>query len=450
MKHFTQNFIGLLAFVFTMSTNSIAQQIGDTYQGGYVFQINEDGTALIVADNIFGPMSWNNAITSSSEYEYLNYSDWYIPSMSELWSIYQNISSFPFIEQTFYWSSSNENLVECCSWSRNLYDGNQIHFNVSALHNVMYVRSVNLNTIESLYDTCFSALTYKNLLLDMNQPVKINFELGWNMFGYTCKDTLNAIDVFYDVSQKIDIIKDELGLAYIPSWGFNALGNLKFSEGYQIKVIEPIIDFNFCNIIEFPEIYGCTNCEAINFNQLATISDTSCLYDSDGDGILDNNEVLGCQESSACNYNIYATDQGECTFSEPYFNCDGTPQIGAYFEGGVVFEINSDGSGKVVDINNLGNMSWDNAISACEELEYLDYNDWHLPTRQELELIRTTVGLQSATGNIAGVFSSTHWSRDEYNWEWAYYVYMFNNSNTLNYYFGNKNSQNSVKAVRYF
>tara|TARA_B110000977_G_C10934911_1_gene438595 strand:+ start:632 stop:760 length:129 start_codon:yes stop_codon:yes gene_type:complete len=39
MKNFTQNFIGLLALVFTISFTVNAQEIGYIYEGGYIFQI---------------------------------------------------------------------------------------------------------------------------------------------------------------------------------------------------------------------------------------------------------------------------------------------------------------------------------------------------------------------------------------------------------------------------
>ena len=99
----------------------------------------------------------------------------------------------------------------------------------------------------------------------------------------------------------------------------------------------------FCDPINWPTIEGCNDCEAVNFNQWANIDDGSCSYDSDGDGIVDSLELVGCQDVSACNYNDLATDSGECTYVEQYFNCDGTPQIGASYQGGIVFYYDSIG-----------------------------------------------------------------------------------------------------------
>ena len=47
MKNFTQKFIGLFALVFAMSFTANAQELGDIYEGGYIFEINEDGTGLV-------------------------------------------------------------------------------------------------------------------------------------------------------------------------------------------------------------------------------------------------------------------------------------------------------------------------------------------------------------------------------------------------------------------
>jgi gliding motility-associated-like protein len=70
------------------------------------------------------------------------------------------------------------------------------------------------------------------------------------------------------------------------------------------QVIELI---NLC-----PDIYGCTDIEANNYDSTATIDDESCLYD-----------VLGCTDSSAINYNSLANiDDGSCEYD--VFGCTDT------------------------------------------------------------------------------------------------------------------------------
>ena len=69
------------------------------------------------------------------------------------------------------------------------------------------------------------------------------------MIGYTCWEPINAIDAFTDISNKIEIVKDGWGMAYIPDWEFNGLGNFEYGKGYQIKMFEDVNDFQFCKTI---------------------------------------------------------------------------------------------------------------------------------------------------------------------------------------------------------
>jgi hypothetical protein len=78
MKNFTQKFIGILALLFTMSFTVNSQEIGDIYEGGYIFQINEDGTGLVANLEDLGQMTWDEAVSSTSIYTSENYGDYQI------------------------------------------------------------------------------------------------------------------------------------------------------------------------------------------------------------------------------------------------------------------------------------------------------------------------------------------------------------------------------------
>ena len=55
---------------------------------------------------------------------------------------------------------------------------------------------------------------------------------------------------------------------------------------------------------------------AANYNPDAQIDDGSCFYDSDSDGVEDEDEILGCTDSDANNYNEEATQEdGSCEYS---------------------------------------------------------------------------------------------------------------------------------------
>ena len=84
---------------------------------------------------------------------------------------------------------------------------------------------------------------------------------------------------------------------------------------------------------------GCTDAEACNYDDAATLDDGSCTYpeatnldcdgnclnDADTDGICDEDEVLGCTDDTACNYDADATDDdSSCTYpAADNLDCDG-------------------------------------------------------------------------------------------------------------------------------
>ena len=67
---------------------------------------------------------------------------------------------------------------------------------------------------------------------------------------------------------------------------------------------------------------GCTYKQAVNYDPNAQADDGSCLYDADGDGIVDNLELYGCTYDKAENFNPDATEEdGSCEFAEPVSGC---------------------------------------------------------------------------------------------------------------------------------
>ena len=59
----------------------------------------------------------------------------------------------------------------------------------------------------------------------------------------------DVIEAFSEISNDIEIVKDGWGMAYIPDWGFNGLGNLEYARGYQIKMINQVDGFQFESVI---------------------------------------------------------------------------------------------------------------------------------------------------------------------------------------------------------
>ncbi len=67
-------------------------------------------------------------------------------------------------------------------------------------------------------------------------------------------------------------------------------------------------------ICDEDEVPGCTDMAACNYNVMATDDDGTCDFaDADGDGICDSSEIAGCTDNQACNYEPSATDEdGSC------------------------------------------------------------------------------------------------------------------------------------------
>ena len=132
----------------------------------------------------------------------------------------------------------------------------------------------------------------------ITEDISMDLPQGWIMFGYTCIESVDVLGGFASISDKIEIVKDEWGLAYLPEWGFSAFDNLEFGEGYQIKMTEEVSGFQFCY----------------------TIVGTSSQEEAEPE-------------------------------AEPL-------QIGDQHAGGIVFQINEDGTGLVADLQDLGETNW--------------------------------------------------------------------------------------------
>jgi len=93
---------------------------------------------------------------------------------------------------------------------------------------------------------------------------RIDLPSGWSIMGYPCPEGRDAIAALAPISTNIIIVKNG-GLAYLPEWGFNGIGNLEPGRGYFIKVDQAVsfdivqqnligfISFNSANIIDNTE-----------------------------------------------------------------------------------------------------------------------------------------------------------------------------------------------------
>ena len=116
------------------------------------------------------------------------------------------------------------------------------------------------------------------------------------MFGFNCFEPMDVIEAFAPVTDKVIIVKDNNGQAYMPEFSFNGIGNLERNKGYQLKLTDLITDFQFCPFI-VPLVEGCMEETAFNYLTSANMDDGSCFP-----------TVLGCLDSTAFNFNDYDND----------------------------------------------------------------------------------------------------------------------------------------------
>ena len=76
--------------------------------------------------------------------------------------------------------------------------------------------------------------------LETSPPVTeqlIEISDGWSMFStYILAESMMIDNVLLPIVAEVVIVKDYTGLAYLPDWGFNGIGDLLIGQGYQIKL----------------------------------------------------------------------------------------------------------------------------------------------------------------------------------------------------------------------
>ena len=360
------------------------------------------------------------------------------------------------------------------------------------MRKILYILlTLPLFAFGQVQDSCYSVTDFMSQTESVNPAITKNFTAGWNMFGYPCTQSLDLVEALSSIIDKVIIVKNNNGSVYMPEFGFNGIGYLESGEGYQIKLSDTEYGFSFCESINWPDIDGCTDCEAVNFDQWATNDDGSCNYDSDGDGVPDSEEVVGCQDSLACDYNINATDGGECYYAEENYDCDGNLLIyvGAEAHGGIVFYYDSIGDFGLVAAASYANygldvglMPWGcynqqiigadsplfgyghqntiDIVQGCDETPiaakdcfdyvHLGYDDWWLPSKEELELMYDNIGFGSELNNIGDLKNAIYWTSTETTDEDVWAISFTENGQSGNNYW--KSSPNSFysRPVRAF
>ena len=115
------------------------------------------------------------------------------------------------------------------------------------------------------------------------------------------------------------------------------------------------------------------------------------------------------------------------------------PQIGEYFQGGIVFYIDGD-HGLISLQMGLGAMSWFDAQKACSNLYLNGFSDWYLPSKEELEwmyLYKVRIG---------NFLDNYYWSSSESSYASAW-AFSFNSGKKID---SDKSLLGYVRPIRAF
>jgi hypothetical protein len=116
-------------------------------------------------------------------------------------------------------------------------------------------------------------------------------------------------------------------------------------------------------------------------------------------------------------------------------------EIGDDYAGGIVFYLDGNGGGKVCAKSHTESAGdWSEAINYAMDLVDSGFDDWYLPTKNELELVYTQIGV------LGNFLPSYYWSSSEHSGDLAWSVGF---SSGVPDYRG-KNFSLRVRAVRAF
>jgi hypothetical protein len=330
------------------------------------------------------------------------------------------------------------------------------------------VNSAN-DSLTSQINSSTIAISSLQLALD-TWNTTLDLSAGWNMFGYVCPNPINITEGLSNHTESIAIVKDNNGNVYMPEFAFNGIGDLTPGFGYQIKLTEAIEGFSLCDwyVNDIPE------------DNIVSLQDS-----------IINMHNANCIQDGYCSFDNY---HQICITPEHGFDCNGDtlPYIGMQAFGGIVFYIDSTGkhglvssmvdatdnmiipdgwpyegyrwgnsqylstnqSGYTNTINYLSfgyqyDDSYISAFHAATGFSYDNYNDWYLPSIDELVEMYDKIGLGSEIGNVGLFNNNWYWSSSDYNES------SINSAKSYGFYegvhnVGSKNNLYSVRPIRSF
>lgn len=295
--------------------------------------------------------------------------------------------------------------------------------------------------------------------------LSIDLENGWNMIGCVCDEPIDVIDGLSEYADLIVIVKNYLGMSYLPEYSYNGIGDFSPGFGYQIKLIEGITDFSLCEGL---------------IDNMAIILEENASLQADIDSLTS----YGCMDNQACNFDFdHVFDDFSCIYPDFGYDCQGSISeylIGMEAQGGWVFYVDESGQhGLVAAIEDIGEFAWsctdiavnsalDQSLGAgmqntldidaagCQEISIAatqalayqteEFSDWFLPSFDEVQEMYYAIGPGSSGANKGGFTDHWYWT-SSYAENGIAWSFSFFNGTTFNFFCS---STLNVRPVRSF
>ncbi|MDB9960852.1 TIR domain-containing protein [Oceanihabitans sp.] len=162
---------------YFISINTI--KIGDSYDGGIVFQVDPSGNEVKICSKAdLGFTNWFEAKTLAEEYDGDGHTDWYLPSKEELNQIYINLypTGIGNFKDDWYWSSTD---TDGKAWEQVFPEGYQQNDGGGneSMSNVRPIRRIVLKT-KQIGDEYAGGIIFQLDSLGLHGKVYSEFDLG--------------------------------------------------------------------------------------------------------------------------------------------------------------------------------------------------------------------------------------------------------------------------------
>lgn len=75
------------------------------------------------------------------------------------------------------------------------------------------------------------------LEVELREQQEIELQDGWNMIStYLHDSNMTATTLVSSIEDSVVVVKNNIGSAYLPAWGFDGIGAVEYGQGYQLKI----------------------------------------------------------------------------------------------------------------------------------------------------------------------------------------------------------------------